>query len=148
MSLLATSAVMLILQLPQQTPAGPSQDPKASIEGVVVRAGTNEPIVRARITVNRTAGPGGTPLPQGVPTPGILAVITDHQGHFLLKDLEPGSYTVNAQRNRFARQAFGERAPGRPGTPLNIVAGQAIKDLVFSYHTCGCDQRTRNGFER
>ena len=63
------AALMFVLQSaapfeqPQQT-----QNAKASIEGFVVRAGTNEPIARARVTVSRTAGPGGAPLqPQGPP---------------------------------------------------------------------------------
>src|SRR5213594_1556278 len=125
------AALMFVLQS-----AAPFQQPqliqnaKASIEGLVVRAGTSEPIARARVTVLRTAGPGGAPPPVGPPqtTPPVT---TDSQGHFVLRDLDPGSYSLTAQRNGFARQAYGERAPGRPGTPLNIVTGQALKDVVF-----------------
>src|SRR2546428_1309579 len=126
------AALMFVLQSaapfqqPQQT-----QNAKASIEGFVVRAGTNEPIARARVTVLRSAGPGGAPLAPGGPPPTIPPVTTDSQGRFAYRDLDPGSYSVTAQRNGFARQAYGERAPGRPGAPLNIVAGQTLKDVVF-----------------
>jgi protocatechuate 3,4-dioxygenase beta subunit len=61
----------------------------------------------------------------------IPAVTTDSQGHFILRNLEPGRYQLIAQRNGFARQVFGERAPGRGGTPLTIAAGQQMKDVVF-----------------
>ncbi len=125
------AALMFVLQS-----AAPFQQPqliqnaKASIEGLVVRAGTSEPIARARVTVLRTAGPGGAPPPVG-PPPIIAPVTTDSQGHFVFKDLDPGSYSLTAQRNGFARQAYGERGPGRPGAPLNVVAGQALKDVFF-----------------
>src|SRR5437773_5008387 len=126
------AALMFVLQSaapfqqPQQT-----QIAKASIEGFVVRAGTNEPVARARVTVLRTAGPGGAPPAAAGPPPAIPPVTTDSQGHFAFRDLDPGSYSLTAQRNGFARQAYGERGPGRPGVPLNIVAGQAFKDVVF-----------------
>ena len=54
----------LILVLQSAAPFEQSQqaqNAKASIEGFVVRAGTNEPVARARVTVFRTAGPGGSP---------------------------------------------------------------------------------------
>jgi hypothetical protein len=107
-----------------------AQSATATIEGFVVRAGTNEPISRARVTTLKMTGPGGAPIPQG-PRQPIPAVITDSQGHFVLRDLDPGSYSLTAQRNGFARQVYGERAPGRPGTPLNIVTGQTLQDVVF-----------------
>jgi Carboxypeptidase regulatory-like domain len=128
MTMSAIIVVALALQAPQQTQ--PQQPTKASIEGFVVRAGTNEPLSRARVTVSRTASNTGVPV-QPNPTATIPAVITDSQGHFTVRDLEAGAYVLVAQRNGFARQQFGERAPNRGGTPLNVVAGQAIKDVVF-----------------
>ena len=108
---LASVALFLILQ---------SQTAKASIEGFVVRAGTSEPISGSRVTVSR-AGAGV----------GMLAATTDSLGHFIIKDLDAGTYILAAQRNGFARQLYGERAVGRPGTPLNIASGQVVKDIVF-----------------
>src|SRR5207249_812860 len=93
----------------------------ASIAGIVVRAGTNEPIPRVRITIFRS----------DVPADRIPAVTTDDQGRFLFKDLSAGTYSLAAQRNGFARQQYGERGPGRGLTPVTVVAGQALKDIVF-----------------
>ena len=91
----------------------------ASIEGFVLRAGTNEPVSGARITVRKVSGPE------------VQNATTDSQGHFIVANLETGSYSVFAQRNGFASQTYGERAPGRGGTPLAIVSGQQMKDIVF-----------------
>jgi hypothetical protein len=127
MTLFLAAALSTLLQANPQSQQA-QQPPKASIEGFVVRAGTNEPISRARITITRTSSPQ---TPQPVASPNIPVVTTDSQGRFTVKDLDPGSYVLNAVRNGFARQQYGERAPGRPGTPLSIGAGQALKDLVF-----------------
>src|SRR5262245_10195161 len=113
MTVALASVIALLLQTAPQIPA-------ASIEGFVVRAGTNEPIASSRITIRRN-GEG-----QEIPP-----VTTDSQGRFIVKNLEPGTYSLIAQRNGFARQMFGERAPGRGGTPLTIVAGQELKDVIF-----------------
>jgi hypothetical protein len=125
-------AIMLLAILQSAAPIQqtPSQNATAAIEGFVLRAGTDEPVSRARISVVRMTGPNGAPIPPG-PRPAIPAVTTDSQGHFVLKNLDPGGYSVTAQRNGFAQQAYGARAPGRPGAPVNVVAGQTMKDLVF-----------------
>src|SRR5437868_6728461 len=94
-----------VQQTQQALPAG------ATIEGFVVRAGTNEPISRARITVLQMTGPAGAPISAGARRI-IPAVTTDSQGHFVIGNVDPGSYYVTAQRNSFAQQAYGERSPG------------------------------------
>ena len=99
MTLLSTVLVFVALQSVQQ-PA------KASIDGFVVRAGTNEPLARARITVSRSAG-GTEASVQPLQTGPIPSVTTDSHGHFTINNLEPGSYSLVAQRNGFARQSYG-----------------------------------------
>jgi sarcosine oxidase gamma subunit len=125
------AALFVVLQNPiQQTAPQQTQPAKSSIEGYVLRAGTNEPIGRARVTVTRSQVSGGVITPLTTST-SIPPVTTDNQGHFVLRNLDPGPYTLVVQRNGFARQAYGERAPGRGGTPLNLAVGQAMKDVVM-----------------
>jgi len=128
MALLALP-ILLILQTPAQ------QVPKATIEGVVMRVGTNEPVARARISIMKLAGPGAAPVQ--VNAGAIPSVMTDSQGRFTITDLEPGFYQLAAARNGFARQMYGERFPGRGGAPLNVVAGQSLKDIVFRLTPAG-----------
>jgi protocatechuate 3,4-dioxygenase beta subunit len=58
-------------------------------------------------------------------------VATDDQGKFQLKDLEPGTYRLYAVHNGFARMEYGQKLMYRPGTPLNLTAGQTMKDVAF-----------------
>jgi hypothetical protein len=122
--------LLAVLQSSAPFQQAPPAQATATVEGFVVRAGTNEPISRVRVTAFKMTGPNGAQIPPG-PRPAIPPVITDSQGHFIFKDLDPGSYLLIAQRNGFARQEYGGRAPGRPGSPLNVVAGQTLTDLVF-----------------
>ena len=116
MALLALP-ILLILQTPAQ------QVPKATIEGVVMRVGTNEPVARARVSVTKLAGPGAAPAqfnPSAIPP-----VMTDSQGRFIIADLEPGSYQLSAARNGF------ELWPGRVSVPANLTTA-TIDGATFS----------------
>ena len=157
---LTAVATLLFLGLPQQnTILQPPAGPKGSIEGVVLHAVTKEPIAGARVTITRVqtvptalpaipgvpppgaavapatpvAGPAATPLR----TPPIPAVNTDSQGKFSLKDVEPGSYTLQVANNGFARAEYGQRMVGVPGRPVTVTADQTLKDLVIQLTPAG-----------
>jgi hypothetical protein len=107
MTTVAWAALFLLLQAPAQ-----QQTPKASIEGFVLRAGTNEPIRGARVTLTRAITPGT--VINITPANAIPPVTTDSQGRFFATGLEAGTYTLVAQRNGFARQPMvSERSAGR-----------------------------------
>jgi len=131
----ATAAFLLFLQPPalQQVRSG-------RIEGYVVRAGTNEPLESARVTIRRNRDAGQIPSPPQSeldPMDTAQTVTTDRQGHFVVNGLAPGSYELSAVKNGFARQVYGERAPGRPGTVVTVSAEQVLKDVVFRLVAAG-----------
>src|SRR5262245_6671783 len=127
---------------------------KATINGIVLRAGTGDPIARASVTLVRATGgfTGITPEP-GAPgargaapaIPGqtaqiavapqqpatIPAVLTDDRGRFQIKDVDPGSYRIVAARNGFARQEYGQRSFNRSGTIISVRPGQQVQDIEF-----------------
>jgi hypothetical protein len=57
--------------------------------------------------------------------------MTDAVGKFVIPDLEPGTYRIAAGKNGFVRMNHGERVSGGPGTILNLISGQTMKDLTF-----------------
>src|SRR5262252_5865016 len=124
------SAIAVSLLLFLQAPTTPQQTqlPKATIEGIVVRVGTSEPIAGAQLTVGRV---GPLPLPTSTtpatPLGPIPPVTTDRQGKFIIKDLDPGSYRITAARNGYAKQEYGQRTAGSQGTAINVLAGQNLK---------------------
>jgi protocatechuate 3,4-dioxygenase beta subunit len=136
---------------------------KATIEGTVVHSSTGDPVRRAQITIVRNApapvaagqpNPAATQpqagqrgaAPQGAQgqqnaaaaqTPSIAPVFTDDQGRFQLTDLEPGTYRLFAARNGYTRMEYGQKLMNRPGTALNITAGQIMKDVAFKLTPAG-----------
>jgi len=126
---------------------------KASISGSVVKAATGDAISGVQVTLTRVgAAPnpaaagargGNTPpspqaqQPQAAPQAQqqnlniIPTVRTDDQGKFLLPDVPPGNYRIAATRNGYAQQQYGQRSFGRPGTVVNVRAGQEVKDIAF-----------------
>ncbi|HET9833862.1 MAG TPA: carboxypeptidase regulatory-like domain-containing protein [Vicinamibacterales bacterium] len=110
---------------------------KASISGVVLRAGTSEPVPRAQVSLMRVAGmdafgrdaaPPGNQNPFVSPSP---TATTDDRGRFEFKDVDAASYRLIAARNGFTKQEYGQRSMNRPGTVLNVGVGQQIQDITF-----------------
>jgi hypothetical protein len=93
---------------------------KCSIAGQVVRAGTGEPLKKARVVLRKPEGRD----------PPYLAV-TDPHGQFLIKDIEPGRYRLLVARNGYVRQEYGQKSPNRPGITLALAPGQQVRDLLF-----------------
>jgi len=137
MRMLAVIASMLLVQ----APAAPLQQQqtvtKAAIEGVVLRAGTGEPLSRAQVMLTRAAlRAGETEVPPELArlqVSGAAAIppsTTDRNGRFLFKDLEPGAYRITVVRNGYARQEYGQRVFGGRGTIVNVAPGQTLKDVA------------------
>jgi hypothetical protein len=126
----------------------------ASLSGIVVRAGTGQPLAGAQATltaVTSTASPGTTaPVVSGaidsvpggsaIPTVSasaavprrILPVNTDGVGRFVFQNLEPGLYSLQVLRNEYARQTYGQRVAGGPSMAIRLTAGQAVNDIVMA----------------
>jgi hypothetical protein len=122
------------------------QTPKGSIEGLVVSTTTNQPIPGAQVTGFKTTGQrgmitatlsDGAVAPQG-PRP-LPAVITDTNGHFIIPDVEPGTYALQASADRYARQQAGPPPRGQTGmsTSVTVTDGQSVKGIIFHLMPAG-----------
>jgi carboxypeptidase family protein len=98
--------------------ADPSQT--CSVEGVVLKSTTGEPIKKIAITINPASGGSQS-----------SSAITDVNGHFLFSGLTPGRYVMSAGGNGYPYQVYGQK--GRHGPPklLELQPGQQVRDIVF-----------------
>lgn len=150
MQRLAIAAVFL-LALQMTLPAHPSQAGSGSIEGIIVRAGSGEPLAGARVTltpvtVAASAASAGTVVTGA--TGGIAAgasvvsvssnapssippVTTDPDGRFVFRNLDAGLYSLHALRDGYARLSYGQRTSGGPATAIRLGAGQSIRNTVL-----------------
>jgi hypothetical protein len=106
---------LFVIALPTQ----PAQSP-ASIQGMVLSAGTSTPVIRGRVDLRQDNGSSAQ------------STTTDAVGKFELRNLPPGHYRVFASRDGFVPGQYGERSRGGPGATLTIESGQQIKDMVIA----------------
>jgi hypothetical protein len=98
---------------------------KSSIQGIVVRLGTNDPIAGARVTLIRSnAGVDSS-------SPSSRTATTNAGGVFVFPGLDAGLYRLEAARNGYVRQAYGQRVVNGFGTDIKLNPGQALQDLTI-----------------
>src|SRR5262245_13993054 len=136
MKLATLGAVLAFLQ-PPISPA-PPQGARPAIEGVVVRAGTGEPLPNAQVALIRVvAGANAARAASDGTTSNTAPAVTDRSGRFAFREVEPGSYRIAAARNGYARQEYGQRVFGGPGRVLTVVAGQPVETVTISLTPAG-----------
>ena len=118
--MVATLALVLTLggAVPDQQPAreGRPAPPSgtAVISGRVVSADAQpKPVRRARVTLNSSDREVGR------------TAITDDAGTFSFTALPAGRYSLSAIKAGFVNVSYGEKRPGRPGTPIPLTTPSA-----------------------
>jgi protocatechuate 3,4-dioxygenase beta subunit len=108
--------LLFLLASPAQT-AQPALE-TGTVQGVVVKADTGEPLHKAVVEMWQ----------EGVPGQRHDAT-TDAMGRFEVRDLEPGLYRLSAQHNGYVPQEYGETRPDGPGTEITLSPGQKISTI-------------------
>jgi protocatechuate 3,4-dioxygenase beta subunit len=96
-------------QVPRDARAGvPAAVGTSEITGTVTLTGTGQPARRARVRLN------------GADVGGSSTTMTDELGRFSFKGLIAGKYTLNASKPGHVSGSYGQVAPGRPGTAIQL----------------------------
>lgn len=104
-----------------QPPFVPDTKPlPAQLEGFVVNDSTGQPLRRAHVTLN--------PLESGLSATGADA---DDQGHFLLRDIPAGQYSLSASRDGFLTNVAPLTGGLRMPAAFHLSSGDKIADLTF-----------------
>jgi hypothetical protein len=113
-----------LIASPAQQPSTPNPADLCTLQGVVINAGTGEPLHKAIVEAWPMANRRGMDESAGTAE-------TDATGRFEIGGLAPGRYTLRAQRNGFVSQAYGQHGPGTARTTLTLSAGQKVVDIAF-----------------
>jgi len=104
------AAQIVVDPAPNQQP--PSPTGKGSIEGSVVNGVTHEPVRKAQVTL--TFG-------------GVTPAVTDASGHFVFRNLPPGSYQVQAQHPEFPQPM----SSPPPAVMVALAQDEQKRDIVI-----------------
>ena len=97
-------------------PGAPVAVGKGSISGMVVVAGSGQPARKARVSLS-----GGNEVGGGRST------TTDDSGRFAFSALPEGRFNLSASKPGHISGTYGQRQPGRPGTPIQLADGQRLQ---------------------
>src|SRR5262249_17237887 len=114
----------------------------ASIEGVVVKWGSGEPIAGAAVELNRSEFAFGTmaAVLSGDPNaPRPTNTITGSDGRFILRNIPAGNYRLSATLagSGYMPAEYGQRNPSKAGATLTLASGQALKDVRLAMAPTG-----------
>lgn len=101
-------------------PPPPAADQPAQLEGFVINDATGQPLRRARVVLN--------PVENGRSATGAEA---DDEGHFLLRDIPKGVYSLSAERDGFLTSSQPLSGGQRMPPSFRLESGQTIADLTF-----------------
>lgn len=116
----AALAILTFLLFSAETtqPAGSRE--RCALEGLVVKATTGEPVKRAILTLRSVDASNQE-----------QTAVSDVAGRFSFGDLEPGRYSLYADREGYVGQLYGQRRRNQAAPPLNLEAGQHLRDVVL-----------------
>jgi protocatechuate 3,4-dioxygenase beta subunit len=112
----------------QSTPSSSDDDKQtASVEGTVVRAGTDEPLRKAQVILSRRDNKDGN----------SRVTVTGTDGKFMFKGVAPGSYDLYVDHDGYVARSYGEDSEGKGAAILTLLAAQKMRDLIFRLQKCG-----------
>ena len=106
---------------------------KCSIEGRVVREGTDDGIKKARVALFGGMGMFGrpdNPSETAVPRPGVKFTVTNSDGQFRFENVDAGEYRLTAERPGFTLGSDHGRKAGRGIHFLSLKPGEQVSDIV------------------
>jgi protocatechuate 3,4-dioxygenase beta subunit len=131
---LALWMVTFLLQLPA-VPASPRTG-TASVEGIIVRLGTNEPISGVDLELTEvSAATSAQAVPSGsagsTPPPAPFTAKSGNDGRFAIRNLPSGTYKLVAARigGQFVPFEYGQRGILGRGLNFPLGEGQQLRDV-------------------
>jgi len=113
-------ALLLTVSAYAQKNSKSPKEESCSVSGIVIKMADSAPLRKAHVSLISVEDPTRT-----------VAAVTNADGRFALKSIEPGPYRLYVTRVGFVSEGYGQRKPDAPGAVLTLRAGQDLKDLQF-----------------
>jgi carboxypeptidase family protein len=122
-------ALALFLFFAQNTPQ------PASVEGIVVKLGSSEPLAGAKVELHaeRSERLGPDRTPESL----VSTAVTSTDGKFSLASVVPGTYRLTATHTNYVPAEYGQRSPTSQGIPITLSAGQKLTGIQLAMASAG-----------
>jgi 5-hydroxyisourate hydrolase-like protein (transthyretin family) len=121
MKRLCSAALFVTLSLAaQDAPPPASANIEGRVVGKVINSANGEPVRKVTVTLGTRKGARGT----------SYIAESDANGKFAIEAVEPGEYTISADRQGFIVKPPG--ASGIPLPPLKVESGQSVPELTIT----------------
>jgi len=133
MDMLVMALIALLTRVALPTPQAP-----ASIEGVVIKLGTGEPLANAGVQLNLESAPSDE-RPDILPREDFhRSVKSDRNGRFIFENVAPGNYRLIATyEGGYVPSEYGQRSPTGQGSSFEIAAGQKMTGVQLAMSPTG-----------
>lgn len=112
------------------------QQPSASLEGIVVKLGTGEPLANA--TVQLIVEIPGELSGWNMAAQVRRTAKSDPNGRFVFESIPPGEYRLIATyEGEYVPAEYGQRSPTGEGIPFEVVASQKITEIQLAMSPTG-----------
>jgi hypothetical protein len=115
------------------------QQAPASVDGVVIKMGSGEPIAGATVQLHAEKAPDEK-VPDGTPPvmPPTYTATTTQDGRFSFTNVLPTTYRLIATRSGgYVPAEYGQRTPTSEGIPFEITSGQRMGGIQLSMASTG-----------
>ncbi len=122
MKLRPSFLLLVALPLAAQQPAAEKPPDRCSVKGVVLKAGTDDPLRRTVVRIDPSED-GSRPY----------QTTTDAEGRFEIMAIEPGRYSFQIEREGYLLQKIGVGKvwASRPDLQVTLIAGQEVKVVAY-----------------
>jgi hypothetical protein len=103
------------------------QASQSSLEGRVVRLGSENPVARARLILTKIQGQ----------LRDTRTTTADETGKFSIPNLPAGRYRLFAEHEGYIRAEHDQRGASRTGTPITLADRQNFRDIVITMTPTG-----------
>src|SRR5689334_20663737 len=116
------------------------QEPRASVEGVVIKMGTGEPLAGANIQLNLEDAqqPEDRPVRPRPREDFHHNAKSDANGRFVFENVAPGNYRLIATYDGgYVPAEYGQRSPAEQGTSFELTPGQRMTGIQLAMSPTG-----------
>ncbi len=123
MKLWASCLLLMSLPLAAQHPAADKPPEKGSAKGIALKVGSDEPVRRAALRLRSAEDDVRN-----------YQATTDAEGRFEIKDIEPGRYSLDVEREGYRVHRLGVGSVwtrNREGVPVTVGPGQKLDIVAY-----------------